>query len=146
MHRLIASHAPEFAEVGVTMAQAKVLYLVVAAERLRMSDLAGRLGISLSSTTGLVERLVELGLLVRGGDPADRRPVVVSVTDAGLALLERFRELNQRELRRLLEELEADELAIVDRSIALLDQAIDRAGARLSAADTAATSEGTHTP
>ena len=31
MQRLIAGHASEFTEVGVTMAQAKVLYVVLAA-------------------------------------------------------------------------------------------------------------------
>ena len=30
MHRLIEGHAPEFTEVGVTMAQAKVLYVLAA--------------------------------------------------------------------------------------------------------------------
>ena len=40
MQRLISDHAPEFTEVGVTMAQAKVLYVVLAAGHLRMSELA----------------------------------------------------------------------------------------------------------
>ena len=34
MQRLLASHAPEFAEVDITMTQAKVLYVVMAAGRL----------------------------------------------------------------------------------------------------------------
>ncbi len=51
MHRLIASHATEFAEVGITMTQAKLLYVVMAAGRLRMSELAARLGIGSSSAT-----------------------------------------------------------------------------------------------
>ena len=37
MQRLISDHAPEFTEVGVTMAQAKVLYVVLAAGHLRLS-------------------------------------------------------------------------------------------------------------
>ena len=45
MQRLISDHAPEFTEVGVTMAQAKVLYVVLAAGHLRMSELASRLGV-----------------------------------------------------------------------------------------------------
>jgi DNA-binding MarR family transcriptional regulator len=127
MHRLIEGHAPDFTEVGITMAQAKVLYVVMAAGELRMSELAARLGIGSSSASGLADRLVELGLLVRRDDPADRRQVVVTTTPEAAALMERFRELNQRQLRELLTRLDPDELDVVDRSLDILGRAIDRA-------------------
>jgi len=126
MHRLIGGHAPEFTEVGITMAQAKVLYVVTAAGELRMSELAARLGIGSSSASGLADRLVELGLLNRRADPDDRRQVLVTTTPEAVALLERFRELNRRQLRELLARLDADELAVVDRSLDILIRAIDR--------------------
>ena len=138
MQRLISGHASEFAEVDVTMAQAKVLYVVLAAGRLRMTELAGRLGIAASSASEIVERLVELGLLDRVADPGDRRQVVITVTPAAVDLLERFRELNQRQLRELLGRLDADELAIVDQSLEIFHRPIDR-GAPESA--TAATTD-----
>src|SRR6476469_7333493 len=56
MHRLIADHATDFTEVGITMSQAKVLYVVMAAGELRMSELAARLGIGSSSASGLDDR------------------------------------------------------------------------------------------
>jgi hypothetical protein len=40
--------------------------------------------------------------------------------------MERFRELNQRQLRELLTRLTPDELDIVDRSLDVLGRAIDR--------------------
>ena len=121
MHRLVVSHASEFTEVGITMAQAKVLYVVMAAGRLRMSELAARLGIGSSSASELADRLVELGLLERHTDADDRRQVVVTATPDAEALLERFRELNVRQLRDLLSRLDAAELAIVERSMGILD-------------------------
>ena len=126
MHRLISSHAPEFTEVGVTMAQAKVLYVVTAAGELRMSELAARLGVGMSAASEQVDRLVDLGLLRRHSDEGDRRQVVVTTTPAAIELLERFRELNQRQLRELLGRLDAGELVTVDRSIEILAGAIDR--------------------
>ena len=69
MHRVATAHAPEFLEVGVTMSQAKVLYLVQAAPGLRMSDLSARLGVSLSTVSGVVDRLVDQGLLERRTTP-----------------------------------------------------------------------------
>ena len=35
MHRLIENHAPDFTDVGITMAQAKVLYVVMGSARRR---------------------------------------------------------------------------------------------------------------
>jgi DNA-binding MarR family transcriptional regulator len=126
MQRLIGGHAPEFTEVGVTMAQAKVLYVVVAAGELRLSELAARLGIGSSSASELVERLVELGFLYRRDDPTDRRQVGITATPDATALLERFRELNERQLRALLATLDDEEVAAVDRAIEVLGRAIDR--------------------
>jgi DNA-binding MarR family transcriptional regulator len=126
VQRLIGGHAPEFTEVGVTMAQAKVLYVVVAAGELRLSELAARLGIGSSSASELVERLVELGFLHRRDDPTDRRQVAITATPDATGLLERFRELNERQLRALLATLDDEEVAAVDRAIDVLGRAIDR--------------------
>lgn len=125
MHRLVSSHLPEFMEVAVTMSQAKVLYTVLAAGSLRMSELAARLGVSLSTTSGQVERLVEHGLLDRRDDPADRRQVLVTVTGEGEALLGRFRELNNEQLVRLLARIEDDALDVVERAMRILADAAD---------------------
>lgn len=147
MQRLISDHAPEFTEVGVTMAQAKVLYVVLAAGQLRMSELASRLGISPSSASEIVERLVELGLLHRAEDAVDRRQVVISTTPDAIALLERFRELNQRQLRELLGRLDADELAVVGESLEIFHRAIDRGAAVTTTEPTVTTDHpGEHTP
>ena len=77
MQRLADSHAPEFLEIDVTMPQAKLLYLLGAAGELHMSELVARLGVSLSTVSGLVDRVVDHGLATRREDPADRRQVLV---------------------------------------------------------------------
>ena len=76
------------------MPQAKLLYLLGASGELHMSDLVQRLGVSLSTVSGLVDRVVDHGLATRREDPADRRQVVVGLTPAGAAFIDRFRELN----------------------------------------------------
>ncbi|MER3418516.1 MAG: hypothetical protein C4343_05345 [Chloroflexota bacterium] len=126
MQRLAERHAPDFLDIAVTMPQAKVLYVVGAAGRLHMSELAARLGVSLSTVSGLVDRLVDQGLLDRRDDPADRRQVLVSLTSTGTAFIDRFRELNARQLRELLDVLNEEELADVERALAHLDRAAER--------------------
>jgi DNA-binding MarR family transcriptional regulator len=100
------------------------MYLLVASGRMRMSELAARLGITSSTATGAVDRLVELGLIERHEDPADRRQVVVSATPTAAATLEHFRELNSRRMREILGRLDPDELATVERAMQVLDAAV----------------------
>ena len=125
MHRLMATHAPELNALELTMSQTKAMYLLVAAGPLRMTELAHRLGVTNSTATGQVDRLVELGLLERHEDPADRRQVVVHATDHGAAMLERFRELNSRRMREMLAFIDAADLPTVERALHLLDAAIE---------------------
>src|SRR5262245_49512601 len=111
---------PEFLDVGITMAQAKVLHVVVASGEIHMSDLVHALGVSLSTVSGLVEKLVDHGYVTRHDDPADRRQVVVSPTPAGTALLERFRDLSGAQTRALLERLKPADLEALDRGVKAL--------------------------
>lgn len=132
MRRVAGMHAPEFAEVDITMPQAKTLYVVGASGEIHMSALVARLGVSLSTVSGLVDRLVDAGFATRHDDPADRRQVVVAVTPSGIDFLDRFRELGSGQLRRLLRVLELEELAAIERALASLTraaEAVDRADA-----------------
>jgi DNA-binding MarR family transcriptional regulator len=127
--RLMAVHAPEFTAVDLTMAQAKLLYVVTAAGDLSMSEIAQRLGVTISTASGAVDHLVSVGLLDRIDDPANRRQVRVSVTPFGLETLERLRELSTRQLRALFDLVADDDLAVVERAIRILTEAVDAAAA-----------------
>jgi DNA-binding MarR family transcriptional regulator len=136
MHSLADSHAPEFLEIAITMPQAKLLYLVALSGELHMSTLVQRLGVSLSTVSGLVDKVVDHGLATRREDPSDRRQVLVGLTPEGAAFIDRFRELNARQMRELLEALEDDELAQVRDALGHLA----RAAARIVPSSTASTS------
>jgi len=140
MHRMADSHAPEFLEIAVTMPQAKLLYLLGAAGDLHMSELVTRLGVSLSTVSGLVDRIVEAGLATRREDRADRRQVVVGLTPAGTTFIDRFRELNAHQMRELLDHLDDAELASVHTGLIALANAADRLAARSGVSATADTS------
>lgn len=126
MQHLADSHAPEFLEIDITMPQAKLLYLLGASGDLHMSDLVARLGVSLSTVSGLVDRVVDHGLATRREDRADRRQVVVALTASGAEFIDRFRELNARQMRGLLAVLEDADLATVRDALAALDRAAVR--------------------
>jgi len=124
--RLMAVHAPEFTSVDLTMAQGKLLYVVTASGDLSMSEIAHRLGVTISTASGAVDHLVSVGLLSRIDDPANRRQVRVSVTAFGLETLEQLRELGTRQLRVLLEVVGDDgDLAVIEHAMRILSDALE---------------------
>lgn len=67
--------------------------------------LAQHLLIKHNSAVGLVDRMEQLGLVVRMPSEADRRSVVVSITPRGESLLRRLARTHRRELQRIAPEL-----------------------------------------
>jgi DNA-binding MarR family transcriptional regulator len=122
--RLMSVHAVELAALELTMAQAKLMYVVVAGGALSLSEIAQRLGIGLSTASGAVERLVELGLLTRAAVPTNRRQVTVSATRLGIETIEQFHELGARQMRAFLANVPDAELDLVERAIEILANAV----------------------
>ncbi len=121
-HRQIAAlHAPEIADLHLTLAQVKALYLVAATGPIRMGALAVRLGTAQSTTSGVVDRLVNMGLLRRTADPRDRRQVLMQATPEALRTIEDMSELGRERMRELLLRLpSAADIETVERAVRLL--------------------------
>lgn len=66
-----------------------------------IGDLAHRLALRHNSAVGLVNRLVETGLVVRRKDLADRRRITLDLTKAGETALEKLTVAHRDELRRM---------------------------------------------
>lgn len=60
-----------------------LLRLLSETESAKMTDISGELGLALSSTTGVVDRLVERGIVERTRPEHDRRSVRVALTRRG---------------------------------------------------------------
>ena len=90
--------------VDLTANQMLSLLLVNTApeRKMKAGEIANRLGISLPAATALVDRLVAAGVVARS-QGGDRRVVWVSITDAGLALLERLRQGRERRIDVVIE-------------------------------------------
>ena len=73
------------ATVDLSLAENLALCQVAMApgHRLRMVEIAGRLGVAKSAVTKTIDRLEERGLLVRERDPGDRRTVYATLSPAG---------------------------------------------------------------
>ena len=67
----------------MTSTQRLALFETVIGGPLRLSELAERMGITAPTASRAVDGLVELGLLQRLPDPADRRAVRIDMTEPG---------------------------------------------------------------
>jgi DNA-binding MarR family transcriptional regulator len=77
------------------------------------------------SMTRVVASLAELGLVARTAHPVDGRQVLVSVSDAGVNLVETERRASQEWLNRRLSELNHDERVTLKRAADLLSAIVD---------------------
>jgi len=88
--------------VGLTSLQHQALLAIKThsfSGPISVGDLAAELLVKHHSAVELVSRLEKAGLARKDGDPQDRRRVLVSLTDAGEAVLAALSANNLRELR-----------------------------------------------
>ena len=109
--------------VDLTMPQLKALVCVAQSGDATSGQIARGLGVSLSTVTGIVDRLSEQGLVTRREDPEDRRITRVQATPSGRDLVTRLLRYRDERLTSLLGSLSPDELATVERAFAYLASA-----------------------
>jgi DNA-binding MarR family transcriptional regulator len=84
---LVVGIASQLGSLDVGFTQLAALYVVSGPETLTVGDLAEHLDRSPSATSRLVDGLVRRGYLERTEEVADRRQRVLSLTDAGRAMI-----------------------------------------------------------
>jgi DNA-binding MarR family transcriptional regulator len=129
--------AREWLEVDLTMPQLKVLFILYAEDGASMGRLASALGVTLSTVTGIVDRLVEHAMVQRQEDPQDRRLVVCRLTPQGFTTVERLYQAGRLRLGNVLADLALDEL----RTLAAGMEALAAAFGRRAAAQDAGTTD-----
>lgn len=80
----------EFARGHLTGPQRSVMSVVVAAHQpLRIREVTAAVGLAQSTVSGIVERLVKSGMLVRTDDPADARASCIAASPAVRTFVEK---------------------------------------------------------
>ncbi len=110
--RLVRQFAAEDIWHDLSMREYDVLYtLAKGGEPLRIGELRRHVLLSQPALSRLVDRLVRRGLISRQGDPADRRGVRLSLTDAGREKQRQIGRQHARSVARAITaELTGDEL------------------------------------
>ena len=93
MQRCFVLHlSKELAPGNVSFPQFFLLAALNHKEVLTMSAIAQKMGHTTAAASGLVDRLENLGYVVRSSAREDRRKVMVCITEKGTALVRRIRE------------------------------------------------------
>jgi DNA-binding MarR family transcriptional regulator len=111
--------------LGISMAQLNIMYTLQRNGEMTMSRLADVLGVSLSSATGLVDRIEERGYIERTRVPEDRRVVLVHVTEAGTRMLQENDALSDELMRTVLARLDPAELPVIARAVGEVRTALE---------------------
>ena len=107
---------------GLTPSQLSTLSSVGMCGPVRLGDLAATERIAPSTLTRLVNVLEERGYLLRQPAPGDARAFLVTVTDAGLEVLERIRAEATNLLTDILTKLPVDQLTALEAALPALEQ------------------------
>ena len=116
-----------WAELGLTTAQLRVLFLVRESPGVTAGELATRLSVTPPTISGIVDRLVRLELIRREDDRSDRRLVRNHLTGAGDAACSRLERGAEVFTRRILVEMHHTELEDLIRGLKGLMRAADAA-------------------
>ncbi len=115
--------------LNLTVPQLKSLFFIATHPGVSPSKLAGALGVTPSNVTGIVDRLVEQGLVQREENHKDRRVLVLKLTEKGQSILANLRERRSSRMQEILDNLSEQELnglAIGLRALVKAAEELDR--------------------
>lgn len=121
--RLRRSNAERLAPLGLTPGQERALRMLTRSpEAPRMTELAAYLGVQPRSVTTVIDALEEAGLVRREIDPANRRAILIRLTDRGEAIREDIREARRRAAEELFAPLTPEDRKTLGDLLGALDR------------------------
>jgi len=122
-----------FGDLGLTLTQLRVLHLL-RDRPASCGHLAEHLGITASTATALIDRLVRRGLIERGPHPGDRRVTELTLSERGRGLIQAAAQRKGGEVRAAVEELEPVDRERLAEMLHGLGERVQSAEARIAEA------------
>lgn len=101
--------------IGLSVPQFDVLSTLTEREGMSQRELADRLYVTKGNVSGLIDRLVEAGLVERHATPDDRRSHALYLTKEGIRLAKLGMETHGRFMAETLGKLSESDIAALDR-------------------------------
>jgi len=116
-----------FSPPGLSLTAAATLATLEREGPQRLTELATAEGVTQPAMTQIVTRLERDALAARAADPADRRVVLVEVTQGGRDLLRHRRQIRNRRTAQLLASLDPADRAAIGAALPALNRLADLA-------------------
>lgn len=111
--------------LNLTVPQLKSLLFIANHPDTNATRLAAALGVTPANVTGIIDRLVEQGLVFRKENPNDRRALVLKITEKGESLLANLRERRSSRMLEILNHMSAEDLSYLAKGLAALVKAAE---------------------
>ncbi len=118
--------------LGLSIPQFDVLSTLTEQEGISQKELAERLYVTKGNVSGLIDRLVEAGLVERRAIPDDRRFYALFLTPQGKTLAERGIAAHRDYVERTLGYLETNDLDELDRLVRLWRDRVREVGEQIA--------------
>jgi MarR family transcriptional regulator, organic hydroperoxide resistance regulator len=128
-HRLQSASKRMRTELGITGPQRLVLRIVTRSPGMSAGELARIVRLHPSTITGIVQRLVDRGLLVREADPTDSRRVRLRVRQQARPLTRAVEGTVESAVQRALSRLPSSRVAGARQVLAAISAALERSAA-----------------
>ncbi|MCH7808979.1 MAG: MarR family transcriptional regulator [Chloroflexi bacterium] len=115
----------QWAGLGLTMTQVRVLYTLQTEDGLAAGELAERLNVRPSTVTRIVDRLVRNKLVARDVDESDRRLVRHRLTKKGADVFRELQSMGRERLTRVFERLDDGQVERIAEALRDLIDAVE---------------------
>jgi DNA-binding MarR family transcriptional regulator len=122
--------APIAAEAGISMTEGLVLWKVYHKGGLKASAIASNMGLPPSTLTGVLDRLVAGGWLLREADPDDRRAILMQATPRLKEYMKSSRRSVTKSLEKTFKDLPPELLARLSSDLAQVIERLESEEAR----------------
>jgi MarR family transcriptional regulator, organic hydroperoxide resistance regulator len=121
VNRYLNQYNPDiWMDLGLTIAHVKSLFYIFNEGSINFRQLAAAMKVTPSNVTGIIDRLVDQGLVSRTENPEDRRMLMLRLTEKGENLINNLRERRISQMSAILSRMTEDELDAVLKGIAIL--------------------------
>ncbi|MCY8086441.1 MarR family transcriptional regulator [Bacillus sonorensis] len=114
----------EWMKLDISMPQMKVLMLLNNHGKLKVSEIAEKMGASLPNMTGLLGRLEQADFIKRMHSETDRRTIVVELTERAKDIFRGLYKKGHEKLKKALQMLNEDEKKKVNEGLSILEKAL----------------------
>lgn len=107
MREFLKRQTKEIAQGSISLPQMLILDVLKDKASMRMGELGKYLSVSMAAATGIVDKLVKSGFVIRSSIPEDRRIVNINITAQGKRAVEKYNQAKKKTIIEIFGNLSA---------------------------------------